>query len=341
MRENAKRYDCGIDEQSPEFATLKECLSKALEGSTVERAQKRLVAHDAQHKVLENELAEGEARVQRLQVLVEAPQQVPPTPSRCPSHELPTNSEPVAGGTRCVGRASEASDRFEVGGTGPPYGEFCGRGATCPGSSFETTGCRRDPKWPAGSRRLDVFKTLECPSTPVGVARCSSRRGFELRISADTSTRRLERSKPIGPYGGFGNTQVDSSSDEELLVHPNSRRDVVPRSGGELLAHTPPGLSEFRTSVTLRRVVATCGVEDSETTAPVSPLALVAAGMAVDDVPSTIVDAFEMDLSPVSSTVPASVGVVQQRIGSATPHLRRVVLMPQSAVTTVRSRCQF
>ena len=175
------------------------------------------------------------------------------------------------------------------------------------------------------------------------VARCSSRRGFEPRTSADTSTRRLERSNPIGPYGGFGNTQVDSSSDEELLVHPNSRRDVVPRSGGELVAHTPPGLSEFRTSGTLRsrRVVATCGVEDSETTAPVSPLALVAAGMAVDDVPSTIVDAFEMDLSPVSSTVPASVGVVQRRIGSATPHLRRVVLMPQSAGTTVRPRCQF
>ena len=59
------------------------------------------------------------------------------------------------------------------------------------------------------------------------------------------------------------------------------------------------------------------------------------------DVPSTIVDAFEMDLSPVSSTVPASVGVVQRRIGRATPHLRRVVLMPQSAGTTVRPRCQF
>ena len=44
----------------------------------VERAQKRLVAHDAQRKALENELAEGEARVQRLQVLVEAPPQVPP-----------------------------------------------------------------------------------------------------------------------------------------------------------------------------------------------------------------------------------------------------------------------
>ena len=77
-----------------------------------------------------------------------------------------------------------------------------------------------------------------------------------------------------------------------------------------------------------RREVLTCGV-DSETTAPASP---VAAGMAVDDVPSTIVDALEMDLSPVSSTVPASVGVVR-RIGRATPHLRRVVLMAQSAGT--------
>ena len=85
----------GIDEQSPEVATLKECLSNTkrsaeeppvsaqLKGAQefVERAQKRLVAHDAQRKVLENELAEGEARVQRLQVLVEAPQQVPPPPS--------------------------------------------------------------------------------------------------------------------------------------------------------------------------------------------------------------------------------------------------------------------
>ena len=54
--------------------------------------------------------------------------------------------------------------------------------------------------------------------------------------------------------------------------------------------------------------------------------------MAVDDVPSAIVDALEMDLSPVSSTVPASVGAVR-RIGRATPHLRRVVLMFQSAGT--------
>ena len=46
---------------------------------------------------------------------------------------------------------------------------------------------------------------------------------------------------------------------------------------------------------------------DSEITAPASPGA---AGMAVDDVPSAIVGALEMDLSAVSSTVPASVGVV-------------------------------
>ena len=97
---------------------------------------------------------------------------------------------------------------------------------------------------------------------------------------------------------------MDSSSDEELLVRPNNGRDVVP-SSGELVAHTPPGSSEFRTSGTFRsrREVLTC--VDSETTAPVSPGA---AGMAVDDVPSAIVDALEMDLSPVSSTVPASVG---------------------------------
>ena len=107
LRENAKRRVVGleaavaamiangIDEQSPEVATLKECLLKAkrsaeeppvsaqLKGAQefVERAQKRLVAHDAQRKALENELAEGEARVQRLQVLVEAPPQVPPPPA--------------------------------------------------------------------------------------------------------------------------------------------------------------------------------------------------------------------------------------------------------------------
>ena len=121
---------------------------------------------------------------------------------------------------------------------------------------------------------------------------------------------------------------MDSSSDEELLVRPNSGRDVVPRSG-ELVAHTPPGSSEFRTSGTLRsrREVLTC--VDSETTAQHGQ---VQPGMAVDDVPSAIVDALEMDLSPVSLTVPASVGAVR-RIGRATPHLRRVVLMPQSAGT--------
>ena len=91
MRENAKRRVVGleaavsamiangIDKQSPEVATLKECLSKAkrsaeeppvsaqLKGAQefVERAQKRLDQHDAQRKVLEKELADGEARVQR------------------------------------------------------------------------------------------------------------------------------------------------------------------------------------------------------------------------------------------------------------------------------------
>ena len=89
-----RSHDCEWDRRaSPEVATLKECLSKAkhsaeelpvsaqLKGAQefVERAQKRLVAHDAQRKVLENELAE--ARVQRLQVLVEARQQVPPPPA--------------------------------------------------------------------------------------------------------------------------------------------------------------------------------------------------------------------------------------------------------------------
>ena len=95
-------------------------------------------------------------------------------------------------------------------------------------------------------------------STPVGVA---SRVG-EASNPGPVQTRqarRLERSNPIVPGRRLGSTQVDSSSDEELLVRPNSGRDVVP-SSGELVAHTPPGSSEFRTSGTLRsrREVLTC-----------------------------------------------------------------------------------
>ena len=137
------------------------------------------------------------------------------------------------------------------------------------------------------------------------------------------------------PGRGLGSTQVDSSSDEELLVRPNSGRDVVPRSG-ELVAHTPPGSSVVpnqRHSAQSQGGADLCGFGNYRPSIPG------AAGMAVDDVPSAIVDALEMDLSPVSSTVPASVADVR-RMGRATPHLRRVVLIPQSAGhTTVRPRC--
>ena len=80
----------GIDEKSPEVVALKECLSKvkrsaeeppisAREHRSLSRERRSvLVAHEAQRKLLEKELAEGEARVQRLKVLMEAPQQVPP-----------------------------------------------------------------------------------------------------------------------------------------------------------------------------------------------------------------------------------------------------------------------
>ena len=72
----------GIDERSSEVTSLKDSLAKAkrnaqepsasiqLKGAKefVERARKRLVAHDAQRAVLEKELVDGETRVQRLEV---------------------------------------------------------------------------------------------------------------------------------------------------------------------------------------------------------------------------------------------------------------------------------
>ena len=77
------------------------------------------------------------------------------------------------------------------------------------------------------------------------------------------------------------------------------------------------------------RVVATSGsVEELQTTVPASPLALAAAGL-VDDVPPTISDALEMDLSP-QSTVPASAGAVRRRTGRMGSHSRRVVLVPRT-----------
>ena len=151
-------------------------------------------------------------------------------------------------------------------------------------------------------------------------ARCSSWRGFEPRC---------RHVKPGGWKDQILLSPVEDWEAPKWILHQMSfwsAPAVVPRS--ELVAHAPPGSSEFRTSGTLRsrREVLTV---DSEITAPASP---VAAGMAVDDVPSTIVDALEMDLSPVSSTVPASLGAVR-RTGRTTPHLRRVVLMPRARST--------
>ena len=179
----------------------------------------------------------------------------------------------VAHDARCVGRASDASDRFEVGGTGPPNAEFCGCG----------TSATRDPKWPAGSRRLDVFKTIQVKGRRARYGRergCQGVRatgGRGVRVGEASNpgpvqtrqARGLERSNPIVPCRGFGSTQVDSSLDEEVLVSPNSGRDVVP--SGELVAYTPPGSSEFRTSGTVRsrREVLTLGV-DSETAASIA-----------------------------------------------------------------------
>ena len=79
----------GIDETSSEVTSLKDSLAKAgrnaqepsasiqLQGAKefVERARKRLAAHDAQRAVLEKELVDGETRVQRLEVEVSV---VPP-----------------------------------------------------------------------------------------------------------------------------------------------------------------------------------------------------------------------------------------------------------------------
>ena len=70
----------GIDETSSEVTSLKDSLAKAKRnvqepslsiqkkgGDGVERARKRLVAHDAQRAVLEKELVDGETKVQRLE----------------------------------------------------------------------------------------------------------------------------------------------------------------------------------------------------------------------------------------------------------------------------------
>ena len=53
------------------------------------------------------------------------------------------------------GRASEVSDHFEVGGMGPPNAELLVLDRASKQRLW-----RRDPKWPAGSRRL-VQKQLE------------------------------------------------------------------------------------------------------------------------------------------------------------------------------------
>ncbi len=87
--------------------------------------------------------------------------------------------------------------------------------------------------------------------------------------------RRLERSNPTGPTEGFGSTQVEPSSDEEILVRPNSGRHVVPRTIGELYSVPPVGGSQ--------RSLTSGTVGEPETTVSASPQAPIAAGMAETD----------------------------------------------------------
>ena len=87
--------------------------------------------------------------------------------------------------------------------------------------------------------------------------------------------RRLERSNPIGSRG-VRNTQVEVSSDEEILVRPNNGRHVVPRTMGELSLSVPAVGGSQRS----QRLVLTSGtVGESQNTTPASPRALIAAGL--------------------------------------------------------------
>ena len=118
--------------------------------------------------------------------------------------------------------------------------------------------------------------------------------------------RRLERFNPIGSSRGLYSTQFDLSSDEEVLVRPNSGRHVVPRMDGDLSATIPAssgalcvaGVCPASGSQNSRRVVLTSRVaEEPETPVPASHSALVDAGRAGLDVPPTFLDALEEDLA--------------------------------------------
>ena len=294
LRENAKRRVVGleaavaamiangIDEQSPEVATLKECLLKAkrsaeeppvsaqLKGAQefVERAQKRLVAHDAQRKALENELAEGEARVQRLQVLVEAPPQVPPPPAEWGAQVTSlqqTVNQFQAERDALAEQVKHQTTLKLVERVHPMQSSVDAEQLVLDRASKRRAVGEEIPKWPARSRRLDVFKTIGVEGRAgdgrggdcQGVGAIDGQRrsqdgifpvhGFKhgemtdfvcvlrprwgwrgVRVGEASNpgplqtrqARRLERSNPIVPGRGLGSTQVDSSSDEELLGPP-------------------------------------------------------------------------------------------------------------------------
>ena len=112
-----------------------------------------------------------------------------------------------------------------------------------------------------------------------------------------TQVRRSQRSCPV--------TQVDASSDEEVLVSSNRGRRVVPRTDSELPATVPASPGVLFAGLLPEHEFPTSGqtVGERETTVPATPLVIAAVGMAVDHVPEIVLDALEEDLEPTAANV--------------------------------------
>ena len=144
---------------------------------------------------------------------------------------------------------------------------------------------------------------------------------------------------------------------EELLVHSNHDRRVVPRTDAELPSTVPasPGAlvvgrllpeHEFPTSDTQydrKLVFRRRTVGEPESTVPATQLVLAVGGMAVDDVPVTVLDALEEDFESTVATSPVVRPGISDEVAPTLPaasdQLRaiRVVTMDEGDTDTLVS----
>ena len=220
-----------------------------------------------------------------------------PPPILCPRLGLRSSYAPHAGRRATVDRVGDTTPRRVA------RGHAARRHVRCNAVNFShRNGLREDDtnvRSDGDVRQIGVQGGRGFPASGVTRSARYGLRGVRVGEASNPGpvhtrqARKFQRSIPV--------TQVDVSSDDEVLDRPNRGRHVVPRTNSEVPTTVPAssyalvaaGLcSECEFPVGIPRVA-----EEPETTVPASPSALVVVGRAVD-VPLAILDALKEDLEP-------------------------------------------